>query len=166
MENKDKLILALDTSDLKEIDSIINDVVPPLSFVKVGPVSFLPNSKELIDIISSKNLSVMFDFKFFDIPNTIENSLKFLFDINTKIFTMHCLAGPGLIKSVLKELNNLENLSKNNSLKNDSLDILELGFNERVREGLKTNYQKTSEELATLKFIVQKIIKKELKEKS
>ena len=40
MENKDKLILALDTSDLKEIDSIINDVVPPLSFVKVGPVSF------------------------------------------------------------------------------------------------------------------------------
>ena len=55
MENKDKLILALDTSDLKEIDSIINDVVPPLSFVKVGPVSFLPNSKELIDIISSKN---------------------------------------------------------------------------------------------------------------
>ena len=108
MENKDKLILALDTSDLKEIDSIINDVVPPLSFVKVGPVSFLPNSKELIDIISSKNLSVMFDFKFFDIPNTIENSLKFLFDINTKIFTMHCLAGPGLIKSVLKELNNLE----------------------------------------------------------
>ena len=103
MENKDKLILALDTFDLKEIDSIINDVVPPLSFVKVGPVSFLPNSKELIDIVSSKNLSVMFDFKFFDIPNTIENSLKFLFDINTKIFTMHCLAGPGLIKSVLKE---------------------------------------------------------------
>ena len=71
------------------------------------------------------------------------------------------------VSNIIEDIGtNLENLSKNNSLKNDSLDILELGFNERVREGLKTNYQKTSEELATLKFIVQKIIKKELKEKS
>ncbi len=108
MDNKDKLILALDTSDIEEISSILNDVSPPLNIVKIGPIAFLPNSEKIIEIIHSKNLSVMFDFKFFDIPNTIKNSLRFLFEINTKIFTIHSLSGPEAIKTVSEELLTLE----------------------------------------------------------
>jgi orotidine-5'-phosphate decarboxylase len=72
-------------------------------------VAFLPNSNELIEAIKKTNSSVMFDFKFFDIPNTIIESLKFLFEINTKIFTMHCLAGPKAISSVVSKINDLNN---------------------------------------------------------
>ena len=39
----------------------------------------------------------MFDFKFFDIPNTMIGSLDFLFKNNIDIFTVHSLAGPTAI---------------------------------------------------------------------
>jgi len=108
MKKHDNIILALDTSDVLEIKKLLDDLVPPISFVKIGPVAFLPNSHELLNILEEMNLSVMFDFKFFDIPNTIKSSLNFLFEANTKIFTMHCLAGPSSISNVLEELKSIE----------------------------------------------------------
>ena len=71
MKKHDNIILALDTSDVLEIKKLLDDLVPPISFVKIGPVAFLPNSHELLNILEEMNLSVMFDFKFFDIPNTL-----------------------------------------------------------------------------------------------
>jgi|TARA_B100001971_G_C18218302_1_gene555375 orotidine-5'-phosphate decarboxylase len=108
MKHLDNLILALDTPDLEEIKLLLDELVPPLNFVKIGPVAFLPNSLELTNLLKKKNLSVMFDFKFFDIPTTITNSLGFLFDINTKIFTIHSLVGPRTISTVLNELKKIE----------------------------------------------------------
>ena len=108
MKKHDNIILALDTSDALEIKKLLDDLVPPISFVKIGPVAFLPNSHELLNILEEMNLSVMFDFKFFDIPNTIKSSLNFLFEANTKIFTMHCLSGPNSISDVLQELKRIE----------------------------------------------------------
>ena len=108
MNYSDKIILALDSSDIKENLSLINELVPPIKIVKIGPVSFLPNAKKLIEEIQKTDCTVMFDFKFFDIPNTITESLRFLFDINTKIFTIHCLSGQRTIASVVKKINELD----------------------------------------------------------
>jgi len=108
MKYLDSLILALDTPDIKEIKSILNDLGSYINFVKIGPVAFLPNSVELIKILKKMQASIMFDFKFFDVPSIIVSSLNFLFDINTKIFTMHCLSGPKSIGGVLKELKKIE----------------------------------------------------------
>ncbi|MFL2630476.1 MAG: orotidine-5'-phosphate decarboxylase [Thermodesulfobacteriota bacterium] len=108
MDYTKKIILALDSKALNENISLIDELVPPIEIVKIGPISFLPNSTKIIEKIKSTNCSVMFDFKFFDIPNTILESLDFLFDIKTKIFTVHCLSGPSLISSVVNRLKDLE----------------------------------------------------------
>ncbi|MBT3476164.1 orotidine-5'-phosphate decarboxylase [bacterium] len=109
MNYSDRIILALDSNKIENNLSLIKELVPPIKILKIGPVAFLPNSNELIEAIKKTNSSVMFDFKFFDIPNTIIESLKFLFEINTKIFTMHCLAGPKAISSVVSKINDLNN---------------------------------------------------------
>ena len=109
MNYSDRIILALDSNKIENNLSLIKELVPPIKILKIGPVAFLPNSNELIEAIKKTNSSAMFDFKFFDIPNTIIESLKFLFEINTKIFTMHCLAGPKAISSVVSKINDLNN---------------------------------------------------------
>jgi orotidine-5'-phosphate decarboxylase len=107
MSYSDKIILAVDNSDIKENLALINELSPQIKIFKIGPVSFLPSPKELVDQIKKSDCSVMFDFKFFDIPNTITESLKFLFDIKTKIFTIHCLSGQKTIASVINKINEL-----------------------------------------------------------
>ena len=93
MNNKE-IILAIDSTDIKEIKNILDEVAPAISNVKIGPISFLSNYQSIIDLLKSFNLSIMFDFKFFDIPNTMAESLDFLFRNNINIFTVHSLAGP------------------------------------------------------------------------
>jgi|TARA_B110000263_G_scaffold81153_1_gene70985 orotidine-5'-phosphate decarboxylase len=109
MNYSDRIILALDSNEIENNLSLINELVPPIQIVKIGPVAFLPNSTKLIEAIKKSNSTVMFDFKFFDIPNTMTESLRFLFEINTKIFTIHCLAGPKAISSVVKRIDDLNN---------------------------------------------------------
>ena len=74
MNYSDKIILALDSSDIKENLSLINELVPPIKIVKIGPVSFLPNAKKLIEEIPKTDCTVMFDFKFFPIPSIFFNT--------------------------------------------------------------------------------------------
>ena len=62
MNYSDKIILALDSSDIKENLSLINELVPPIKIVKIAPVSFLPNAKKLIEEIQKTDCTVMFDF--------------------------------------------------------------------------------------------------------
>lgn len=107
MNYSDKIILALDSNKIDDNVSLIRELVPPISILKIGPISFLPNTNQLLNEIKRSNASVMFDFKFFDIPNTVTETLSFLFDINTKIFTIHCLSGPRTIRSIVNKINDL-----------------------------------------------------------
>tara|TARA_B100000700_G_C14961106_1_gene816496 strand:+ start:122 stop:853 length:732 start_codon:yes stop_codon:yes gene_type:complete len=107
MNYSDKIILALDNENIEDNISLIKELVPPINILKIGPISFLPNGRDLVEAIKKTDASVMFDFKFFDIPNTITESLRFLFDLNTKIFTIHCLSGPKAISAVVKKIDEL-----------------------------------------------------------
>tara|TARA_B100001996_G_scaffold382150_1_gene373210 strand:+ start:4429 stop:5166 length:738 start_codon:yes stop_codon:yes gene_type:complete len=114
MNYSDKIILALDNENIEDNISLINELVPPINILKIGPISFLPNGKDLVEAIKKTDASVMFDFKFFDIPNTVTESLRFLFDLNTKIFTIHCLSGPKAISAVVKKIDELHSEITNN----------------------------------------------------
>lgn len=123
MNYSDRIILALDNKEIEDNVSLINELVPPINILKVGPVSFLPNPQKLVEAIKTSNASVMFDFKFFDIPNTVNESLRFLFDLNTKIFTIHCLSGPKALGSVVDKIEEIYS-EISDSLENESNKII------------------------------------------
>jgi len=104
MKKLDKLILAIDSDNFNDIQNLINELCPPIKIVKIGPISFLNNYQKIIEFINEKNISIMFDFKFFDIPNTMSSSINFMFSNNIKIFTIHALSGEKAIKEVKKNL--------------------------------------------------------------
>ena len=62
MNNKE-IILAIDSTDIKEIKNILDELAPVISNVKIGPISFLSNYQSIIDLIKSFNLSIMFEIK-------------------------------------------------------------------------------------------------------
>ena len=107
MSNK-KIILAIDSTDIKEIEDMLKELSSNINMVKIGPISFLSNYQSILEIIQNFNLSIMFDFKFFDIPNTMIGSLDFLFKNNIDIFTVHSLAGPTAIELLNKNLREKE----------------------------------------------------------
>ena len=103
MSNK-KIILAIDSTDIKKIEDMLKELSSNINMVKIGPISFLSNYQSILEIIQNFNLSIMFDFKFFDIPNTMIGSLDFLFKNNIDIFTVHSLAGPTALELLNKNL--------------------------------------------------------------
>ena len=50
MKNKE-IILAIDSTDIKEIKNILDELAPAISNVKIGPISFLSNYQSIIDLI-------------------------------------------------------------------------------------------------------------------
>ena len=118
MKKLDKLILSIDENDIKDIEALVNDLCPPMTLVKIGPISFLNNHKVLFDYLKSKNVSIMLDLKFYDIPNTMMNSIDFMFYNNIKIFTVHALAGE---HSLLKVKERLDKLEQETSIKSPEM---------------------------------------------
>ena len=118
MKKLDKLILSIDENDIKDIEALVNDLCPPMKLVKIGPISFLNNHKVLFDYLKSKHVSIMLDLKFYDIPNTMMNSIDFMFYNNIKIFTVHALAGE---HSLLKVKERLDKLEQETSIKSPEM---------------------------------------------
>jgi orotidine-5'-phosphate decarboxylase len=57
MNYSDRIILALDSNEIENNLSLINELVPPIQIVKIGPVAFLPNSTKLIEAIKKSKES-------------------------------------------------------------------------------------------------------------
>lgn len=66
------------------------------------------------------------------------------------------------VSEIIDEINiNLENFSKDDLLDKSDEDILELNDKYMIGERPKIDFKKTSESLATLKFIIQMILKED-----
>ena len=77
MKKLDKLILAIDSDNFNDIQNLINELCPPIKIVKIGPISFLNNYQKIIEFISAKNISIMFDFKFILKRQTICENINY-----------------------------------------------------------------------------------------
>ena len=124
MKKLDKLILAIDSDNFNDIQNLINELCPPIKIVKIGPISFLNNYQKIIEFINEKNISIMFDFKFFDIPNTMSSCINFMFSNNIEIFTIHALSGEKAISEVKKNLVNKEQELEQKSPKMFAVTVL------------------------------------------
>lgn len=70
-----KLILSLDITDKQKALDIMNTVCTEIAMVKIG--HYVVSSFSTIEINEiTKNLPIMLDLKFFDIPNTVLNAIK------------------------------------------------------------------------------------------
>ncbi len=138
MTNKN-IFVACDVSSQKEILDLLELIHEDISGIKIGLQYITQRSPEEIRELSKFNKPIFYDGKFFDIKNTLVESVKSLKDLNVKYATVHLLNGLDALKAAnlaAQDINlNLLGVSVLTSFGDEDLE--KLGFNNRVEDQVK-----------------------------
>ena len=132
---KPKIFIALDTTNLKKIKSIIKE--SQKSKIKFGykfGLEFLNSIHGRRFVARLKNKIIMADYKISDIPNTCVSTIKAVKDLKLNYITIHISSGLNALKASKKvsSKTKLIGVTILTSLNNKSLK--EIGFDKDVKK--------------------------------
>ena len=138
MTNKN-IFVACDVSSQKEILDLLELIHEDISGIKIGLQYITQRSPKEIRQLSKFKKPIFYDGKFFDIKNTLVESIKSLKNLNVSYATVHLLNGLDALKAAnqaAQEINlNLLGVSVLTSF--DDKDLESLGFNNKVEDQVK-----------------------------
>jgi len=133
------IFVACDISSQKEILNLLELIHEDISGIKVGLQYITGRSQEEIRELSKFKKPIFYDGKFFDIKNTLVESIKSLKNLKINYATVHLLNGLDALKAAneaAKKIDlNLLGVSVLTSFSDDDLESL--GFNNKVEEQVK-----------------------------
>ena len=98
MMNKN-IFVACDVSSQKEIIDLLELIHNDISGIKIGLQYITQRSPEEIRELSKFKKPIFYDGKFFDIKNTLVESIKSLKNLNVSYATIHLLNGLDALKA-------------------------------------------------------------------
>jgi orotidine-5'-phosphate decarboxylase len=138
MINKN-IFVACDVSSQKEILDLLELIHKDISGIKIGLQYITQRSPEEIRELSKFKKPIFYDGKFFDIKNTLVESIKSLKELNVDYATVHLLNGLDALNVANKaaqEINlNLLGVSVLTSFSDNDLE--NLGFKNKVEDQVK-----------------------------
>ena len=138
MTNKN-IFVACDVSSQKEILDLLELIHENISGIKIGLQYITQRSPDEIRELSKFKKPIFYDGKFFDIKNTLVESIKSLKNLNIDYATVHLLNGVDALKAAnltAKKINlNLLGVSVLTSFDDEDLEIL--GFRNKVEDQVK-----------------------------
>tara|TARA_B110000881_G_C18560505_1_gene509514 strand:- start:85 stop:762 length:678 start_codon:yes stop_codon:yes gene_type:complete len=138
MSNKN-IFVACDVSTQNEIVSLLELIHEDISGIKIGLQYITQRSPEEIRELSNFKKPIFYDGKFFDIKNTLIESIRSLKDLNVTYATVHLLNGLDALSAaneVARKINlNLLGVSVLTSFNDEDLE--NLGFNNKVEDQVK-----------------------------
>ncbi len=96
-----KIIVAIDTFDLKQANAILDQLNPDLCLIKIGSVIFNALGKAFIKQASSMGFKIFLDLKLHDIPNTVHETILGFIDCEIYMLTVHLSGGEKMLKKAL-----------------------------------------------------------------
>ncbi len=132
---KPKIFVALDTTNIKKIRHIINELKrTKINFGYKFGLEFLNSLNGRKFIAKTKNQITFGDYKLADIPNTCASAIKSVKDLKFNYITIHISAGYNAIKAAKKVAGStkLVGVTILTSLNDKSLK--EIGFNKSVKK--------------------------------
>jgi len=133
------IFVACDVSSQKEILDLLELIHEDISGIKIGLQYITQRSPEEIRELSKFKKPIFYDGKFFDIKNTLIESVKSLKDLNVNYATVHLLNGLDALKAAnqaAQEINlNLLGVSVLTSFSDKDLE--NLGFDNKVADQVK-----------------------------
>ena len=138
MTNKN-IFVACDVSNHKEIVDLLELIHEDISGIKIGLQYITQRSPEEIRELSKFKKPIFYDGKFFDIKNTLVQSIKSLKNLNVNYATVHLLNGLDALKAAnqaAQKINlNLLGVSVLTSFADKDLESL--GFSSKVEDQVK-----------------------------
>ena len=138
MTNKN-IFVACDVSSQKEILDLLELIHDDISGIKIGLQYITQRSPEEIRELSKFKKPIFYDGKFFDIKNTLVESVKSLKNLNVNYATVHLLNGVdalGSANQAAQEIN-LRLLGVSVLTSFDDKDLENLGFDSKVGDQVK-----------------------------
>ena len=135
MKNKN-IFVACDVSSQKEILDLLSKIYEEISGIKIGLQYITNHSPEEIRELGKFNKPIFYDGKFFDIKNTLVESIKSLKELNINYATVHLLNGLNSLKAANKTASEigikLLGVSVLTNFDNEELE--QLGFKDQVQD--------------------------------
>lgn len=100
MEAKDRLIFALDVTDLEKAISLLDQLEGKVGMVKVN--SLAAAYPEIVSLVQDRKIEVWRDLKHHDIPGTVANFIKADIEAGLAMTTIHTLGGIKMMKYAVK----------------------------------------------------------------
>jgi len=133
------IFVACDVSRQKEILTLLELIHKDISGIKIGLQYITQRSPKEIRELSKFNKPIFYDGKFFDIKNTLIESIKSLEELNVSYATVHLLNGLDSLKAAngaAQKINlNLLGVSILTSFGNE--DLYNLGFKDKMEDQVK-----------------------------
>ncbi|MBU1146821.1 MAG: orotidine-5'-phosphate decarboxylase [Candidatus Omnitrophica bacterium] len=99
---KEKIIIALDVSTIKELERLLDILSPHIRIFKVGMELFYSCGPKVIDVIKKYDKEIFLDLKFHDIPNTVKNSARVATRLGVFMFNVHASGGSEMMKAAVE----------------------------------------------------------------
>ena len=96
-----KIIVAIDTFDLKQAYAILDQLNPDLCMVKIGSVVFNALGKSFLKHASSQGFKIFLDLKLHDIPNTVHETILGFNECKIDMLTVHLSGGEEMLKKAM-----------------------------------------------------------------
>ena len=135
MKNKN-IFVACDVSSHKEILDLLSKIHQEISGIKIGLQYITRHSPAEIKELYKFKKPIFYDGKFFDIKNTLVESIKSLKDLKINYATVHLLNGLEALISANKAANeiNIKLLGVSILTSFDNEEMEELGFKDKVQD--------------------------------
>jgi orotidine-5'-phosphate decarboxylase len=133
------IFVACDVSSQKEILNLLELIHEDISGIKIGLQYITQRSPEEIRELSKFKKPIFYDGKFFDIKNTLVESIKSLKNLNVNYATVHLLNGLDALKAANKAAKEIDlhllGVSVLTSFNDEDLE--RLGFINKVEDQVK-----------------------------
>jgi len=97
-----KLIVALDTGDLKTAQQLVDKLISIVKIFKVGAQLFTASGPQAVKMVAGKGAQVFLDLKFCDIPNTVSHAVEAACCYNPLMLTVHALGGSRMLQAAVQ----------------------------------------------------------------
>ena len=129
----DRLIFALDVSEIDEAKKLVEELADSITFYKIGMELMMTGEYfNLLDWLVKRNKKVFVDLKLFDVPATVSKAVKRLSQRGAYFTTIH--GNQGMMEAAAAEKGNLKILAVTALTSLDEGDIKDLGFACDVQE--------------------------------
>ena len=96
-----RIIVAIDTFNLKQANAILDQLDPDLCMVKIGSVVFNALGKSFLKHVSSRGFKIFLDLKLHDIPNTVHETILGFHDCSIDMLTVHLSGGEEMLNKAI-----------------------------------------------------------------
>ena len=130
------IFVACDVSSQNEIMDLLSKIHEEISGIKIGLQYITRHSPDEIKELSKFNKPIFYDGKFFDIKNTLIESVKSLKNLNVSYATVHLLNGFETLKAANEAANdiNLKLLGVSVLTSFGDNDLEQLGFKDQIEK--------------------------------